>query len=670
MSEKRKRERSESVEEEELEAPPLKTIPASKLQAYSVGRQKKSAFEKRKEEIDLKKQQESLEAAKVYAEFVASFQEPVSYKLGTTSFVKAGTLNPATNTINDASSSSPPPKPMFKAMPFVKASESTSKLYSLDQYQSKEADDEEDDDEDELAKLKKSKSQKRNLDTFLEEIKKEQQVRNSAKSSETITTTDDPIFGDGDPLSTNLFVSNIHPSVTELGLCQEFGKYGPIASVKIMWPRTQDEKDKGRNNGFVCFMKRSDAAEAIKNLNGIELEGFKLRVGWGKAVALPAEPVFVLEKATTTTKTGLPFNAQIDPGQPGVNSRPRAVVRVTKPTNINTLRLIHRTIERVLVYGPMFEEIIMQKEQNNPQFKFLFDNISPEHIYYRWKLYSMLQGDTKSRWNDEPFQMFEGGAWWIPPELPFVDEYTEDPGFDTEDEQAENEKVAKGMLGRIAKQRLAVILREVTFQRGTIARAMAFAIDHSDAATEIVNILCKSILVPDVPLSVKLARLYLISDILHNSSVHVSNAWKYRIEFESQLPLLFEHFNSIYRSINARLKAEQMRKYIFAVISVWENWMIFPKYYTDQLTRIFLRKDDGTLETVNTQEVMMNEDIDGEPIEDIDGEPIEEDIDGEPIEDIDGEPIEDIDGEPIETKEQEKDKKRLLSEIDDMFCIK
>lgn len=98
--------------------------------------------------------------------------------------------------------------------------------------------------------------------------------------------------------------------------------------------------------------------------------------------------------------------------------------------------------------------------------------------------------------------------------------------------------------------------------------------------------------------------------------------------------------------------------------------MIFPKYYTDQLTRIFLRKDDGTLETVNTQEVMMNEDIDGEPIEDIDGEPIEEDIDGEPIEDIDGEPIEDIDGEPIETKEQEKDKKRLLSEIDDMFCIK
>lgn len=57
----------------------------------------------------------------------------------------------------------------------------------------------------------------------------------------------------------------------------------------------------------------------------------------------------------------------------------------------------------------------------------------------------------------------------------------------------------------------------------------------------------------------KLARLYLVSDILHNSSVHVSNAWKYRKEFEDQLPVVFDHFNGIYRSINARLKAEQVR---------------------------------------------------------------------------------------------------------------
>lgn len=57
--------------------------------------------------------------------------------------------------------------------------------------------------------------------------------------------------------------------------------------------------------------------------------------------------------------------------------------------------------------------------------------------------------------------------------------------FDSDDEAAEQENVAKGTLGHIAKQRLSGIVRDVTFQRGTIARAMAFAIDHSDAATEV-----------------------------------------------------------------------------------------------------------------------------------------------------------------------------------------
>lgn len=96
----------------------------------------------------------------------------------------------------------------------------------------------------------------------------------------------------------------------------------------------------------------------------------------------------------------------------------------------------------------------------------------------------MAQGDTKSKWMDEPFQMFRGGPWWIPPELPVLDEHAEDPVFDTDDEVTEQDNVAKGTLGHIAKQRLAVLLKEVTFQRGTIARAMAFAIDHSEAATE------------------------------------------------------------------------------------------------------------------------------------------------------------------------------------------
>lgn len=47
--------------------------------------------------------------------------------------------------------------------------------------------------------------------------------------------------------------------------------------------------------------------------------------------------------------------------------------------------------------------------------RFLFENESPAHIYYRWKLFSLLQGDTPTEWNQKEFRMFKGGSIWKPP---------------------------------------------------------------------------------------------------------------------------------------------------------------------------------------------------------------------------------------------------------------
>lgn len=48
-----------------------------------------------------------------------------------------------------------------------------------------------------------------------------------------------------------------------------FGRFGPLASVKIMWPRTDEEKSRGRNCGFVAFMNRKDGERALKHLKGM-----------------------------------------------------------------------------------------------------------------------------------------------------------------------------------------------------------------------------------------------------------------------------------------------------------------------------------------------------------------------------------------------------------------
>lgn len=45
----------------------------------------------------------------------------------------------------------------------------------------------------------------------------------------------------------------------------------------------------------------------------------------------------------------------------------------------------------VMVDGCALEQALMSREAENPEFIFLFDLDSPEHAYYRWRLYSLTQ---------------------------------------------------------------------------------------------------------------------------------------------------------------------------------------------------------------------------------------------------------------------------------------
>lgn len=56
--------------------------------------------------------------------------------------------------------------------------------------------------------------------------------------------------------------------ITEQQLMEIFGRYGPLASIKIMWPRSDEEKARGRNCGFVAFMSRKDGERALRCING------------------------------------------------------------------------------------------------------------------------------------------------------------------------------------------------------------------------------------------------------------------------------------------------------------------------------------------------------------------------------------------------------------------
>ena len=76
---------------------------------------------------------------------------------------------------------------------------------------------------------------------------------------------------------------------------------------------------------------------------------------------------------------------------------------------------------------------------------------------------------------------------------------------------------------------------------------------------QVVEVLTESLTLKETPIPTKVARLMLVSDILHNSSAPVKNASAYRTKFEAALPDIMESFNDLYRSITGRITAEALK---------------------------------------------------------------------------------------------------------------
>ena len=77
------------------------------------------------------------------------------------------------------------------------------------------------------------------------------------------------------------------------------------------------------------------------------------------------------------------------------------------------------------------------------------------------------------------------------------------------------------------------MLRTLLPDRNPLAETMVWCIEHAEAGSEIVDCIAESLSILQTPLTKKVARLYLISDILHNCSVKgVPNVSFYRKGFQ------------------------------------------------------------------------------------------------------------------------------------------
>lgn len=164
---------------------------------------------------------------------------------------------------------------------------------------------------------------------------------------------------------------------------------------------------------------------------------------------------------------------------------------------------------------------------------------------------------------------------------------------------------SKIQLRNSQRKKLDYALRNLTCYRNHIAYVMMYCIRHSEASEEIVHVITESILSTEANSNKKIARLYLLSDILYNSNSSIDgihHLWKYRMFIENKLVDIVDHWKEISSSMG-RLKMDHMKRVMLILLDIWSTWKVFPFSTIDSLKNNFI-------------ENVEYDDIDGMPLED------------------------------------------------------
>ncbi|KAG1897972.1 uncharacterized protein F5891DRAFT_1165122 [Suillus fuscotomentosus] len=664
---------------------PQKTLDDTKLSQYAQGTVRKSRREKEKEAADAKKREEEESAAKAYADFIDAFEGESADKRKTGSgFVRASdgtkvSYQPPVKGVAESSSRSRP----------VRSNEDESTA---------------------PGGAPKPKG-KRAMDSFLEEIKREQAMREARYSrsshgrSVTALAAYEGQSGSkdrGDPETSNLFVANLPSNVTEQSLGTFFARHGPVGSVKIMWPRgdivagpggDMTASRRNRNSGlsgFVSFMKRKDAEAALREVDGLDWGGSILRVGWSKAVPMAAKALYVPSRTSRSRSRsrGHERRGRSQSHSPRRHSRSRSTGRYrssrrSRSRSLNDSRSPRR--QRRSYSRSRYDSRSPYRRSPSPSrrhesedeasavtdtfIRAVAAEVKGHGSEYEENLREWERNNPRYSFMTQRKHRRHAFYKGLVERDDFTGAEFDDEGYNSaystdSAEESEQERTRKTVLGKLARKRFEAMLRGVSGKRGELARCMTFSLEHAEAAREVSDIIISSLLVDGTPVPRKIARLHLICDILHNSAAPVPSAWKFRQEFQSRLGIVFDHFATIYHSFPGRITAETFKKQITAVVDIWEDWIVFAPDFTAELpeaqssyvSKFKAKSFQPAQEITETTPDVADDtnDLDGEPIEDmdVDGEPL--DVDGTPLDDdIDGVPLDhgedpDVDGEPME----------------------
>lgn len=198
---------------------------------------------------------------------------------------------------------------------------------------------------------------------------------------------------------------------------------------------------RGRNCGFVAFMKREDAAAAKNALDGFMFGKNDLRLGWGQKIVIPAKPYFDPGNSFKGHKEAREDLAKMDrpssfdsADQRPDEKAPKTVrypeperhqtiddIVVPVPASAQKMFVIDTLARYVAKDGIALESAIIHREKQrvasgqHSELDFLLNDDLPETKYYRWRLFSLAWGDELDNYRVEAFKILSNGGRWVPP---------------------------------------------------------------------------------------------------------------------------------------------------------------------------------------------------------------------------------------------------------------
>ena len=182
-------------------------------------------------------------------------------------------------------------------------------------------------------------------------------------------------------------------------------------------------------------------------------------------------------------------------------------------------------------------------------------------------------------------------------------------------------KKTGNQLSRSELQQLVRLLGALTCDRKNVCACMAFALGAADCASDVVDVIVDSLLCgvgtpPSepaasfsglLPISRRVAHLFVISDILHNSSQPVPHASLYRTAFQKRLPEVFTAFHTTLGMITGRITLNNLKERVLGVLRVWETRSLYPTPVLEQFTRCFLPEEFQKVSVVRKERVRERE---------------------------------------------------------------